>query len=569
MRSIGNELEKLYAKDNLGIGLTAVPLRDSMVGDTKTPLIVLLASAALVLLITCANLAGAMLSRTISRRKEFAVRVALGAGRGRLVRQLLTESVMLSVIGAIAGVLLAIAMLGVLRGLSLSVIPTYADLTLDTGAVVVTFALALLTGVAFGIGPAMSVGRADPQATLRDETRGSTESVRSRRMRGVLVAGQIALCASLLAAAGLLAKSLWQISNAPLGFKTDHLLTFSVQLPNSRYGRLQPREAYHDEMEKRLRALPGVTAVGTTRDLPTTIGNSNGIFIQSRPWAANEPVPFITTSVASEDYFKAMGIPLLKGRFFTTADAFRKEGPSVMLITEAFAKKYFPHADPLGAQIAWGPPGSSPWATVVGVIGDIRNKPLALTPDPMMFFPLRQNPVGETVVIRTTGDPEALIPTVRNIIKSMDASVPITRMSTVEEVISKGFAAQRLPVLLMGGFGVLALLLASVGVYAMFTSMATAREREFGVRIALGGSRGSVAGLVLRQGGVWMGIGLAIGAIGIVIAARLVKSQLYGVPEFDPYTIAGALLVLLACAGVALLVPVRRATRVDPISVLR
>ncbi len=235
LRRIGDELEKLYAKDNFGIGMSGKSLRDAMVGDTKTPLLVLLASAGLVLLITCANLAGALLSRTISRRKEFAVRIALGASRGRLVRQLLTESALLAMAGAVAGVLLAVTLLGALRGLSLSVIPLYADLTLDTGAILVTFAIALLTGIAFGLGPALAVGRADPQKTLRDETRGSTESVRSRRMRGVLVAGQIALCVSLLAAAGLLGRSLWQMTNAPMGFDSSNMLTFTIQLPNALY----------------------------------------------------------------------------------------------------------------------------------------------------------------------------------------------------------------------------------------------------------------------------------------------------------------------------------------------
>jgi predicted permease len=570
LRSIGSELEKLYAKDNFGIGLMGMPLRDAMVGDTKTPLLVLLASAALVLLITCANLAGALLSRTISRRKEFAVRVALGAGRGRLVRQLLTESILLSTAGAVAGVLLAVALLGMLRGLALTVIPNYADLSLDGGALGVTFLLALLTGVAFGIGPALSVGKADPQGTLRDESRGSTESVRSRRMRGVLVAGQIALCVSLLAAAGLLARSLWQMTNSPMGFSSENLLTFTVQLPNARYGpgHEAERVAFHDQFEQRLAALPGVKSVASMSSVPTQIQNSNGIFIQSRPWTANEPVPFVTTDRVSENFFRTMGIPLLRGRSFTSTDGDRKN--PVMMVTEAFVKKYFPGGDAVGQRIQWGPPNPSvPWTTIIGVVGNVKNNPLALAPEPMMFFPIREQPFGETFAVKTSGDPEALVNTVRATLKSYDPTLPLYEVRTMAQVLSDGFAARRLPVLLMSAFGVLALLLASVGVYAMFTSMAAAREREFGVRIALGGSRGSVAGLVLRQGGVWMLIGLGVGAAGIFLAARLVRSQLYGVPAFDPFTIVGAVLVLLVCAGIALLVPVRRATRVDPISVLR
>ena len=570
LNSIGDELEKLYPADNTGIGMMGRSLRDSMVGSTKTPLIVLLISAGLVLLITCANLAGALLSRTISRRKEFAVRVALGAGRGRLVRQLLTESLLLSIAGALAGVAIAMLLLGALRGLSLSVIPNYANLSLDTGAILVTFALAALTGVAFGLGPALSVGRSDVQSTLRDETRGSTESVRSRRMRGMLVAGQIALCVSLLAAAGLLGRSLWAMTHAPLGFDPSNTLTFTIPLPSGRYP-FEPatrRLAFHEELQRRLKAIPGVTGVGLTSGLPTKIGNSNGIFIQSRPWGPNEAVPFITTTRVSDEFFKTLRVPLLAGRAFTSADV---EGSTpVMMVSETFAKRYFPKGDAVGQQIRYGPPNpDQPWTTIIGVVGDMRNDPLALAPEPIMVFTMRQQPFGEQVVIRTSGDPKAITNTVRATLKSIDPALPIIDLKTYDELVSQGFAARRLPVMLMGAFGVLALLLASVGVYAMFTSMAAAREREFGVRIALGGSRGSVAGLVLRQGGQWMVAGLAIGAIGIFVAARLVQSQLAGVPAFDPFTIAAAVLVLLVCAGIALLVPVHRATRVDPISVLR
>lgn len=567
LAAIGDELEKLYAKDNLGIGMTARPLREAIVGNTKASLLVLFASAGLVLLITCANLAGALLSRTISRRKEFAVRVALGAGRGRLVRQLLTESVMLSFAGAVAGVILAILLLGSLRGLSLDAIPTYADLSLDGIAILVTFALALATGVAFGIGPALSVGRANPQGTLRDETRGSTESVRSRRMRGMLVAGQIALCVSLLAAAGLLGRSLWTMVNAPMGFSTDGMLTFSVPLPG-RYANPAVRRAFKEEFEGRVRALPGVTGLAAANGLPTKNGNSNGIFLQSRPWGENEAVPFISTARVNDDYFRTLGIPLIRGRTFNTSDV--PEGAPVMVISDAFAKKYFPDVDPIGQQVRWGPPNpNQPWTTVVGVVGNIRNNPLALLPEPSMFFSQRQVPFGEAYGVRTSGDPTSLIAPIRAALKSIDPGLPMYQVKTMDELVAEGFAARKLPVMLMGAFGALALLLASVGVYAMFMSMATAREREFGVRMALGASRASVAALVLRQGGQWMVIGLVAGAGGIYVASKLVSSQLHGVAALDPWIIAASVLLLLLSAGIALMVPVRRATQVDPITVMR
>lgn len=568
LKGIGAVLEREFAKDNLGIGLDGVSLRDSMVGDTRVPLLVLLASAALVLVIMCANLAGALLSRTISRGKEFAVRVALGAGRGRLVRQLLTESVLLSLIGGLAGVLLATLALRLLRNLALTALPRYAELSLDGTVVVATFALALVTGIAFGVGPALSVSRSDPQGTLREQTRGSSESGRTRRMRGLLVAGQIALCVSLLAGAGLLGHTLWTMTSAPPGFDPDRILTFQVQIAGPRYRSPQAVDGFYDESERRLAALPGVQGTAIAAELPTRVGNSNGLFIENRPWAQNQPVPFILTSIVSEDYFHTLRIPLLQGRAFTPDD--RPGAPVTMVINKAMADRYWPRQNPIGAHVHIGPPNpSAPWITIVGVVGSFRNDPTHLTPEPMMFLPIREELFGNTYMVRTSGDPAALTASVRRTIAAIDPNLPVHDVATMSGVLSDGLAARRLPVVLMAAFGALALLLASVGVYAMFASMAGAREREFGVRIALGSTRGGIAALVLRQGGVWMAAGLVVGAGGIVLSGHLLRSQLLGIPEFDPIAIGIAVATLLICACAALLIPVRRASRVDPITVLR
>ncbi len=568
LAAIGAELEKLYAKDNLGIGLSAMSLRDAMVGDTRTPLIILLASAALVLMIMCANLAGALLSRTISRRKEFAVRVALGAGRGRLVRQLLTESVLLSVAGGAAGLLLAMFGLKLLRGLALSSLPAYASLSLDTGAVLVTAAIALLAGLAFGVGPALSIGRGDPQRTLRDESRGASEGRRTRQARGVLVAGQIALCVSLLAAAGLLGRSLWAITTSPLGFATDHVLTLSLQIPRTKYPTADSRLRLHDQIEDALRALPGVTHVGYTSHLPTRVTSTNGLFIEHSPWSPEQPIPFITTSWVSDDFFSTLSIPVKAGRAFSTLD--RTDTPPTIVINDAMAAKYWPKGDALGARVHIGPPNpNAPWITVVGIVGSTRNDPTKIKPEPMMFLPQRQDPVGDLMLVRTTTDPMSVTPSVRKTIAAIDPTLPVYNVATLEDVVGTTFAPRRLPVVLMTAFGALALLLASVGVYAMFATLAAAREREFGVRIALGASRRGIATLIVRQGGGWMLAGLAVGAIGVVFVGRFLRTQLFGVPEFDPLTIGAAVLVLVICAGLALVVPIRRATRVDPITALR
>lgn len=568
LTSIGDELEKLYPKDNLGIGLDGTSLRDAMVGDTRTPLIVLLGSASLVLLIMCANLAGALLSRTISRRREFAVRAALGAGRGRLVRQLLTESVALAITGAVLGLLLASVGLGLVRQLAATTLPSYANLSLDAGAVGVTFVLALLTGIAFGVGPALAVGRADPQGTLREQTRGASESRRTRRMRGVLVAGQIALCVSLLAAAGLLTRSLWTMMTAPAGFNPDHLLTFRIQLPNVKYPSAKSNIQFNDQFLQSLRALPGVQSASTTSYLPTAVRNSNGLVIQAAPWGPNEPVPFILTDIVTEDYFKTIGVSLVSGRNFAQSD--NAETPSVMVINKAMAKKYWPKGNAVGAQVHIGPPDpNAPWITVVGIVSDVRNNPATLEPEPMMFLSRRQEGFGDQYVVRTTNDPLAATGSVRAALAALDPTLPMYNVSTMNDVIDQAYTARRLPVVLMMAFGALALLLASVGVYAMFATMTAAREREFGVRVALGSTPREIAMLVVRQGSTWLAVGLAVGAIGMVAIGRLIQTQLVGVAAFDPLTIGAAIAVLMVCATAALLMPVRRASKVDPITVLR
>jgi len=302
--------------------------------------------------------------------------------------------------------------------------------------------------------------------------------------------------------------------------------------------------------------------------LPTMMSNNNGLFIQDAPWAPNEPVPFISTGAGSEDFFRTLRIPLKQGRVFTTTDG--PNAPPVIVINEAMARRYWPKGNAVGAHIHIGPPNpTAPWITVIGIVGNVRNDPTRLTPEPTMYLPFRQSSFGNVLAIRTPGDPVALTTAVRRAIAAIDPMIPIYKVSTVTDVIGDSFVMRRLPVVLITSFGALALLLVSVGVYAMFANMAAAREREFGVRVALGSTRGAIARLVLGQGALWMVGGLVIGAGGVVLAARLLRSQLFGVPQFDPIAIGAALVVLIACATVALLVPVRRATRVDPITVLR
>ena len=565
--AISKSLSREYPRDDGPFALTTTPLRDVMVGDTRTPLLVLMASASLVLLITCANLAGALLSRTISRRKEFAVRVALGAGSGRLARQLLTESTVLALAGGIAGILLALLGLTVLRKVAVSALPSYAHLALDPGTLVYTMLLALCTGLAFGSIPALTVGRSNMQSVLRDETRGTSESRRSRRLRGALVAGQIALCLSLLAGAGLLARSLWAMTSTALGFNPDGVLTVDVQPPMGNY-MAEDMARYYALLEDRMRAVPGVTAIASASQLPSAYMNANGMIIEGVTPPPLDQQSFITYVSVSDDYFRTLGIPLRSGRTFGPED--RPNAPSSIVISAAMERRYWPRGGALGTRIRLGPDANAPWKVIVGIVGDVRNDPARMEPQPITYASRRQEPSGTvSFIFRSQGNPLALAKPVQRAASEYDADLAYHNVTTMRALLSNGIAGRRLPVVLMTSFGALALLLASVGVYAMFAAMGAAREREFGVRVALGSSRQRIAGLVLRQGATWMAFGLAGGVVGVVAVGSLLRNLLYGVTPLDPVTMAATALMLLACASIALLGPVRRATQVDPINVLR
>jgi putative ABC transport system permease protein len=569
MDEIAAGIAREQPSTNTAAGIATVAIREAMAGDTRTPLLVLMASAALVLMITCANLAGALLSRTLTRRKEFAVRAALGAGRWRLVRQLLAESTVLAVAGGAAGVLLAVLGLRAARRLAASALPPYAELALDGGVLAVTGITALLTGIAFGLAPALSVSRANMQGMLREESRGSSESRRSRHLRGALVAGQIALCVSLLAGAGLLTRSLIALTQSPLGFRPDGLLAATVQLPPGRFNQGEARWQFIEQFSERLRALPGVTHVAATADIPTRGMSRNGVTGEGAPVpASGEGQTFALYHTVSDDFFRTMQIPLVAGRVFGPEDAI--DGPPVLVISRQLAQRFWPDQDAVGRRIRFGPNDDAPWMTVVGVVGDVANDPAKLEPEIATYMSLRQAPWnGPIFLLRTNGDPRSLVRLVGAALAEHDATLPLKEAAPMTGLIAEGLSGRRLPVLLMTGFGVLALLLASVGVYAMFAAMAGAREREFGVRMALGARPSGIAALVLRQGGAWMLAGLAGGALGIALMVPLLRGLLYGVRPFDPVSLGAAVLALLVCGTVALLVPVRRATRVDPITVLR
>jgi putative ABC transport system permease protein len=565
LAALGTELAREHADHYAGRGIVAMPMRDALAGDTRTPLLVLLGSAALVLLIACANLAGALLARALSRRKEFAVRVALGAGRGRLVRQLLTESTLLSLAGGAVGVLVAVVGLAVVRRVALTALPSYAELSLDGGVLALTALLALATGIGFGLVPALAVGRADARSGMQAESRNASESRRSRRLRGALVAAQIALCVSLLAGAGLLGRSLWAMTNAPLGFEPAGVLTTNIQLPNRYYGTNETRAAFRDRFMDEVHALPGVTGVAVASSIPTDVGNQSSFSIVGSPWPT-EGEPFVLLASVSHDYFRTLGITVVRGRAFDERE--HDDAPRVVIISESMARRYWGGADPVGTRITIGFGGDEP-IEVIGVVTDVRNDLTRADAEPMAYASLRQLHWGDNYLIRGSGDAQSLVRPIEHVLTTIDPNLPLGRTAPLAAIVGQGLIGQRLPVLLMSAFGALALLLASVGVYALFAAMAAARTKEFGVRMALGSTPRAIAGLVLRQGGVWMLAGLAGGALGIVLVVRGLRGLLYGVAPFDPIALGLAVGLLLAAATLALLAPVRRAARVEPGVVLR
>jgi predicted permease len=507
-----------------------------------------------------------MLSRALSRRREFAMRTALGAGHLRLVRQLLTESTVMALTGGAAGVLLAMLALDAIRDLASRALPVHANPTLDWGALLVTTALAVGTGLLFGIAPAIAVGRTDIQSTLRDESHGSSESPQSRRVRGTLVAAQLALCVSLLVGTGLLARSLWAMTGASLGFEPERVLTGVIQVAVRDYSTPESRIRFRQQFEERVRALSGVESVATATSVPTVIRQRSGVTLEGTP--SGQAQPFVLSTAVSDDYFRTLHIPLRQGRTFDAQE--RVDSPRTTVISESMARRFWPNGNAVGSRLRMGPDPTSPLIEVVGIVGDVRNDLARPDAEPIAYASTRQVPVPiVTFLVRTKGDPLALVRPIERELAALDRGLPLQQVRTLPDVLGAGVAGRRLPVLLMTGFGALALLLASVGVYSLFASMTAAREREFGVRLALGSRPLAIAALVLRQGAGWMAAGLALGAIGIVIVLRLVRDLLYGVSPFDPATIGASIGILVACATIALVIPLHRATRVDATTALR
>lgn len=565
MVGIARQLEREYPAANTGMTVTMLGARDAVVGDTRPALLVLLGASALVLLIACANVAGMLLSRAVSRRQELAVRVALGAGRARLVRQMMTESLVLAVCGGAVGVVLAVVGSRALVASAGSMLPVTSQIGVDRTVVAVAVGVTVVCGMLFGLVPALTASRGIHLA-LKDAGRGTSGGIARHRMRTALVTGQLALAVVLLVGAGLLVRSLVRLQTIELGYSLDSVLTFEIGLAGPRYNGTDPEDAFFNQLYARLGALPGVVAAGGFGNLPLRGGSSASLAIEGRPTPEGK-LPEVGYQPISDNLFKAMQIPLKRGRTFGAED--REQSPGVAILSEGLAKKYWPNADPIGARIRLGPNPNDPWSTVVGIAGDVRMG-TAGDARPTVYVSSRQDHWGgAAIVVRTSGDPMTLLPAVRREVKAMDPTLPVVEPRTLRDVQSVGLSDRRLPMQLMAAFALLALILAAVGVYGVMAYSVAARTREIGVRVALGARPSNVFGMIVRQGLVAAVVGLTIGLLGAAALGRVLTRLLYGVTPTDAPTFIGVTAVLLAVTLAACLVPARRAVRVDPLEALR
>jgi putative ABC transport system permease protein len=551
-----------------GARATAIPLRDRLVGDVRPTLLVLLGAVACVLLIACANVGNLLLARGLARQKELAIRSALGAHRSRLVRQIFTESSLIAALGGACGLLLAATALALLQAWAPASLPRLPEVAIDRRVLEFTMAITLLSAVIFGAAPALRATASTLQPALGDGGRGGVSRHR-RRLAGALVAAEIALAVVLVIGAGLLTKSFWRLLQVDPGFRPDRLVAATVTPPEFRYRDVPARRAFYRDLLERLAAVPATGDAAVSDRLPFGGGNWGSVFIiEGRPDPAREGGDWPWSrvmAVASEEYLRVTGTPLLRGRGFTPADT--AEGLPVVLVSDWLARRYWPDEDPIGRRIRF--PGSA-WHTIVGVVGDVKWEGLAEAPAGALYQPLGQGRAGAMrVLVRSNADPAIVATTVRTVVASLDPDTPVDDIRTMEQLIARSVERPRLAAVLVGAFAVLGLLLGAIGVYGVIADAVGQRRQEIGVRVALGATTGRVRAMILREGLVLALAGAGAGLAGALAVTRLLSALLYGVSPTDPLTFALVPLLLVAVALLASYVPARRATRIDPVAALR
>ncbi|MGH9871755.1 MAG: ABC transporter permease [Pyrinomonadaceae bacterium] len=569
---ITKRIEQEYAQSHAGTGLNFVALQEQVVGQVKPILMVLLAAVGFVLLIACANVASLLLTRSLSRQKEVAIRAALGASRWRVIRQLLTESVLLSLVGGAAGLLVAYwgvsGLVAVLPDTQINALPFLRSLHLDAGILAFSFGLSLLTGIVFGLAPAIQSTRLDLNEVLKEGGR-NTAGGSGQRLRGALVMTEIALAVVLLVGAGLMMKSLLHLLKSNVGFNPEKLLTMTVVPPAAKYTDANRQIEFFDQLRQGVQSLPGVSGAGTVNILPLQGGNTTRVNVEGDPIPPPGQEIEANIRTVDENYFQTLGVPVLAGRMFDERD--KPAAPTVVMIGKSMADKVFAGRDPVGRRFVYTGVQAPP-VMIVGVVGDVKIGNLDEAIRPVVYYPFRQNSnAGTNLVIRTSGDPTLLTAAVRDEARRLEPDVAIFNVNAMEQLISNSPAAfmRRFPALLISIFAGIALLLASVGIYGVVSYSVSQQTHYIGVRMALGARSSDILKMVLKQGLSLALAGMALGLVAAFGLTRLLRSLLFEVQATDPMTFALVLGTLFVVALLACYIPARRATRVDPLVALR
>ncbi len=569
MNAIASRLETQYPKFNKGWGVNLVPAREQFAGEIKTALYVLLGAVGFVLLIACANVANLLLARTAARQREMAIRAALGAGRWRVVRQLLTESLLLAFCGGGLGLLLALWGVDALIAFSPPNLIGADHVGINLPVLCFTFVVAVATGVIFGLVPAFEASRFNLNESLKESGKSNMGSVRSRRARNLFVVAEVALALVLLVGAGLMTKSFVRLQAIDPGFDPENVLTLQVRLSPLKYREENRKITFFREAVERIESLPGVRAVGTVSFLPfASLGAATDFTIEGQPQPAAGEKATTDVRVTDENFFRAMNIPILRGRAFNAQEAMEKR--QVAVISDALARKYFPNEDPLGKRITVEMTDTPEPAEIIGVAGDIKHQTLDAETRPMVYWAHPQLPYSSmTIVVRTAGNPASLAAAAQHEIQTIDKDQPVSDVRTMKAWLGESLARSRFGALLLGLFAALALILAAVGIYGVMSSTVAQGTHEIGIRLALGAQARDVLKLIVGQGMILVLAGVGVGLLGAIAVTRVMQSLLYGVSATDPLIFMGIALLLTAVAFLACYIPARRAMRIDPMIALR